>query len=198
MGAPSRAATATPVTLAEAPMGVAMPPMSVPLETVQVSVCRSIPRVSARESRTGTITAAMGTLSTKAEAMATNQMSTTTVRTGWPPASLARTWARPLSRPVCSRPLTVRNRPTRKPRVFHSTCLSRPQGYLVVQRVAPAARIPMEGMVRPVRVWVAMSSTTAANSPTRTQKIRRFGMASLGSISHSSGATPFSRRLSLL
>ena len=41
------AASATPVTLAEAPMGVAMPPMSVPLDTAQVRVCRSMPKVSA-------------------------------------------------------------------------------------------------------------------------------------------------------
>ena len=47
MGCPSLAASATPVTLAEAPMGVAMPPMSVPLDTAQVRVCRSMPKVSA-------------------------------------------------------------------------------------------------------------------------------------------------------
>ena len=46
----------TTMTLAEAPMGVAMPPMSVPLDTAQVRVCRSMPKVSARDRSTGTIT----------------------------------------------------------------------------------------------------------------------------------------------
>ena len=57
-----------PATLAEAPMGVALPPMSVPMERVQARVFRSAPMVADREVITGTMVAAKGMLSTKAEA----------------------------------------------------------------------------------------------------------------------------------
>ena len=57
MGWPSRAAMAVPATLAEAPMGVALPPISVPMERVQARVFRSTPMVADRELITGTMVA---------------------------------------------------------------------------------------------------------------------------------------------
>ena len=178
-------------------MGVAMPPMSVPLDTAQVRVCRSMPKVSARDRSTGTITVAMGILSTKADTMAVNQIKTTTIWSAWSPPSAAKNWAIPSKTPVCSSPLTVRNRPMIKPRIFQSICLTRFWGVLVLTSVTAAASTPMVGMVSPVKVWVAMSKITTPKIETRAKNLRRLGMASLGSISQSSGATAASPLLLL-
>lgn len=70
---PLCAAMDTPTTFAEAPMGVALPPMSVPQASVQESTDKSIPVVAARDSITGIMVAAKGILSTNALAMADTQ-----------------------------------------------------------------------------------------------------------------------------
>ena len=71
---PFFAATAIPTTLAEAPIGVALPPISVPIDRAQASVAVSTPWVAARLLITGSIVAAKGMLSIKALAMADSQM----------------------------------------------------------------------------------------------------------------------------
>ena len=177
-----------PATLAEAPMGVAMPPMSVPLDMVQARVCRSIPMVSDRDRITGTITVAMGILSTKAEAAAVNQMRITTIQKWLPPLSPARKLARPSSTWVCSRPLTVTDRPMIKPTVFQSTCRSNCRGDRVQVRVMAAAATPMVGMVRPVAAWVIISRITPAKIPTLTRNFPLLGMASAGFKSKRAGS----------
>ena len=67
---PSFSAMAVPTTLAEAPMGVALPPMSVPRASVQAMVSRSRFGLADRLLMTGTMVAAKGMLSTMAEAKA--------------------------------------------------------------------------------------------------------------------------------
>jgi len=47
MGCPSLSAIAVPTTLAEAPIGVALPPISVPNASVQLSASRLIPWLNA-------------------------------------------------------------------------------------------------------------------------------------------------------
>ena len=68
---PSFAAVAIPTTFAEAPMGVALPPISVPMANAQERTVISIPGVvAARLVITGIIVAANGMLSMKALATA--------------------------------------------------------------------------------------------------------------------------------
>ena len=67
-GCPALAATEVPTTFALAPIGVALPPMSVPIERAQVIVVRATPCDAARLWITGIIVAANGMLSTNAEA----------------------------------------------------------------------------------------------------------------------------------
>ena len=70
---PSFAAVAIPTTFAEAPMGVALPPISVPMANAQERTVISIPGVvAARLVITGIIVAANGILSMKALATAGN------------------------------------------------------------------------------------------------------------------------------
>ena len=66
IGCPALLATAVPTTLADAPIGVALPPISVPMESVNASTDKSIPCVAARLLITGIIVAANGMLSIKA------------------------------------------------------------------------------------------------------------------------------------
>lgn len=61
---PSFSATDTPTTLAEAPIGVPLPPMSVPSANAQAIESKSSPVESAIFLMTGTIVAAKGILST--------------------------------------------------------------------------------------------------------------------------------------
>ena len=60
-------ATATPTTLAEAPIGVPLPPMSVPNERDHAMGFNSRPVITERSLMRGAIVAAKGTLSTKEE-----------------------------------------------------------------------------------------------------------------------------------
>ena len=169
-------------------MGVAIPPMSVPLDMVQARVFRSISRPEDRDRITGTMMVAMGMLSTKAEQRAVNQIRTTTIQVWSPPLSPARIWANPSSTWVCSRPLTTRKRPMINPMVFQSTSFRSSLGYLVQARVTAAAMTPIVGMVRPVAVWVTMSRMTPAKMRTLSRNFSRLGMASLGFRPSNSGA----------
>ena len=90
-------------------MGVPLPPMSVPMERVQARAFRSTPMVAESEVMTGTMVAAKGMLSTKAEAMPDSHRMMMTMRVRLPPVMWAMPWAMASSTPVCSRPLTARS-----------------------------------------------------------------------------------------
>jgi hypothetical protein len=66
---PSFDAVAIPTTLADAPIGVALPPISVPIARVQERTDKSTPVVAARLLIMGIMVAAKGILSTKALAI---------------------------------------------------------------------------------------------------------------------------------
>ena len=70
MGYPHFAETDVPTTLALAPIGVALPPRSVPIDSVHARTLISIPSAAAIARITGIIVAANGILSTKALVMA--------------------------------------------------------------------------------------------------------------------------------
>ena len=115
---PFFAATEMPTTLAEAPIGVALPPISVPIDRAQASVAVSTPWVAARLLITGSIVAAKGMLSIKALAdgghpddNGDHQMEVTV-------ADRADKAGDNLQDAVCSRPLTTTNSPTKKSSVL--------------------------------------------------------------------------------
>lgn len=70
IGYPSFEATAIPTTFAEAPIGVALPPISVPKESVHDITSSGTPDVAAKDFITGIIVAAKGILSINALATA--------------------------------------------------------------------------------------------------------------------------------
>ena len=78
-------ATDVPTTFAEAPMGVALPPISVPMDNDHARLDSGTPVVAARLSITGIIVAANGILSTNAEATADTQMIIATIAIVFPP-----------------------------------------------------------------------------------------------------------------
>ena len=69
-GYPALPATEVPTTFALAPIGVALPPMSVPIESDQVITVSGRPVLAARDWITGIMVAAKGMLSIKADAIA--------------------------------------------------------------------------------------------------------------------------------
>ena len=80
IGYPSFAATEVPTTLADAPMGVALPPISVARDNVQANVERSAPVTEARVLIIGIMVAAKGILSTTALQIADTQRMIRTIR----------------------------------------------------------------------------------------------------------------------
>ena len=68
-GCPALAHIDVPTTFADAPIGVAHPPTSVPMDRVHAKVCMLTPVVAANDSMIGIIVAVNGMLSTKALAM---------------------------------------------------------------------------------------------------------------------------------
>ena len=86
---PSFAATEIPTTFADAPMGVALPPISVPIESVQARTERSTPWVADKLLITGIIVAANGILSTKALAMADIHITIAIIRIALLPLTFA-------------------------------------------------------------------------------------------------------------
>src|SRR4030043_1989625 len=84
-GCPSLSAIAVPTTLADAPIGVALPPISVPKANVHDNVGRLNEVVWARLLITGTIVAAKGILSTIAEAKADSHNMIGIIKMALPP-----------------------------------------------------------------------------------------------------------------
>ena len=112
---PSFAAVAIPTTFAEAPMGVALPPISVPMANAQERTVISIPGVvAARLVITGIIVAANGMLSMKALATAETMTIIAIIRAIFPPLTFSMIPARIFRTPVCSRPPTTTKRPIKK------------------------------------------------------------------------------------
>ena len=112
------AATDVPTTLAEAPMGVALPPRSVPMDSAQASTCRSTPWVWAMAWITGTMVAEKGMLSTKALHTADSHRMMATITTALPPLMSAMPSASTARQPVRSSPATTTNRPVKNSRVL--------------------------------------------------------------------------------
>ena len=117
-GCPFLAATDVPTTLAEAPMGVALPPRSVPMDRAHARTCRSTPWVWAIAWITGTMVAAKGILSTKALATADTHRMMATITTALPPLSLAMPSANTPRQPVRSSPATTTNSPVKNSSVL--------------------------------------------------------------------------------
>ena len=106
---PDFAAVATPTTFAEAPIGVALPPISVPIARDHARMERSTPCVAARLLITGIIVAANGILSINALATADTQTMIATIRYRLPPQILPIRLAKSTRTPVCSRTPTTTN-----------------------------------------------------------------------------------------
>ena len=73
-GCPDFAETEVPTTFALAPMGVPLPPISVPIESAHAMVSSETPVVAESDLMIGIIVAAKGMLSMKALAIADTQM----------------------------------------------------------------------------------------------------------------------------
>ena len=115
---PLLAAVAIPTTFAEAPIGVALPPISVPIARAHARMEISIPCAAARLSITGIMVAANGMLSINALATADTQMMIAIITFRFPPLTLPINPARIVRMPVCSRPPTTTKSPTKNNRVL--------------------------------------------------------------------------------
>ena len=125
--------------------------------------------------------AAKGILSTKAEATAESQMRITIISDRLPPVIPAMPLAMASSTPVCSNPLTVKNRPRKKSTVCQSTFRSSRSGAGLASRVRMAATMPTVATVSPVLAWVTSSSTVTRKMVTLTTKAFRLEMDARGS-----------------
>ena len=85
------------------------------------------------------------------------------------------------STPVCSNPLTVKNRPRKKSTVCQSTFRSSRSGAGLASRVRMAATMPTVATVSPVLAWVTSSSTVTRKMVTLTTKAFRLEMDARGS-----------------
>ena len=113
-GCPALATTDVPTTFALAPIGVALPPISVPMERAHVIVLRSTPVEPLNVWITGIMVAANGMLSTKADAIALTQMMIAIMMYGFPPEMLLMNPAMSLRISVCSSPPTTTKSPRKK------------------------------------------------------------------------------------
>ena len=95
-------ATEIPTTFADAPIGVALPPISVPMESVHASVLKSMPCIADSVWMTGIIVAANGILSTNALAIADIQRIIAHISMPLEPLNLLIRPAISSSTPVCS------------------------------------------------------------------------------------------------
>ena len=106
---PDFAAVATPTTFAEAPIGVALPPISVPIARDHARMERSTPCVAARLLITGIIVAANGILSINALATADTQIIMAIITFRLPPLTLPINPARMVRiSPMCGAPEVTR------------------------------------------------------------------------------------------
>jgi hypothetical protein len=122
-GYPSLSAIAVPTTLADAPIGVPLPPISVPKAKAQANGGKLNPVVFARLLITGTIVAAKGILSIMAEAKADSQRMIDIIKMALPPDISPIYAASIFNVPVCSSPPTQINRPIKNRRVRQSNLL---------------------------------------------------------------------------
>ena len=104
---PCLAATEIPTTLADAPIGVALPPISVPIESAHANVESCKPSTCDKVLMIGIMVAANGMLSTNALAKAEMASTSTTVIRAWPLLKAAMPSAISFSTPAFSRPPTT-------------------------------------------------------------------------------------------
>lgn len=106
--------------LAEAPIGVALPPMSVPRDSDHASTERyagsRVPLAAASPLMTGTIVAANGMLSTMELAIAESHTMMIITNITLPPLIISMKFATSSSTLVCSRPPTTTNSPMKNSR----------------------------------------------------------------------------------
>ena len=107
-----------PTTLAEAPIGVALPPISVPIASVHERTESSAPVVAESVFITGIIVAANGILSINALAIADTQMIIAIITIIFPPLTFPMNCANISRIPVCSSPPTTKKRPIKKSNVL--------------------------------------------------------------------------------
>ena len=140
-----------PTTFAEAPIGVALPPISVPMARDQAKTGRAIPETADRLLITGIIVAAKGILSTKALAIPDIHIIMITIRRLLPWLNFSIKEAITSRTPVCSKPPTTMKRPIKNSRVFRSIFL-RISGAFFQEaiRVRKAIITPMRATVKPV------------------------------------------------
>lgn len=106
-----------PTTLADAPIGVALPPISVPSARVHARTDKSAPDVAARLLMIGIIVAENGILSMMALATADTHIIMITIKVTFPPLIIWIKLAISSRMPVSSRPPTTTNSPMKKIRV---------------------------------------------------------------------------------
>lgn len=99
-------------------MGVALPPMSVPIASVQASMDRSTPYAADRLLIIGIIVVAKGMLSTNALTTADSHMIMAVITITFPPLILPINAAIISSIPVCSSPPITTNRPIKNSSVL--------------------------------------------------------------------------------
>ena len=117
-GYPAFPATEVPTTFALAPIGVALPPMSVPIDKDHVNVCKGTPAEIERLWITGIIVAANGMLSINALAIAESQIIIATIKYTFPPEIFPIKFAIKVKISVCSRPPTTTNNPIKNKTVL--------------------------------------------------------------------------------
>ena len=118
IGCPFFEDTEIPTTFAEAPIGVALPPISVPIASAQESVSKSTPCSADKLLITGIMVAANGILSTNALANAEIQMIIATINFVLEPLTLLINSAITVRTPVYSKPPTTTKSPTKNSSVL--------------------------------------------------------------------------------
>lgn len=192
MRRPCFAAAEIPTTLAEAPIGVALPPMSVPMDKAHASTGRLAFWVTDSFWMTGIMAAAKGMLSTNALATADSHMMIPTITFTCPPLILLIKPAITARIPVFSNPLTTINKPIKNKSVLQSI-FSNISGICFVDaaRVAAAAAVPIDATVSPVCAWVINSTTVQRKIRQLTRKPVLSVIASLGAGYFAAGSGGF-------
>lgn len=183
---------AVPTILAEAPIGVAFPPISVPKASVQAKVSKLKPSEIDKLLITGTIVAAKGMLSTIAENKAESHKIIGIATARFPPEATPIVSATIFKTPVHSKPPTVTNKPMKKTRVRQSTLLTIWRALVVAANsVRKAATTPIKANESPVSAWVTIKITTSIKIALFILKRKRSTIASLGSGYRGSGGLGF-------
>ena len=111
IGCPCFAATEVPTTFAEAPIGVALPPISVPIDNAHASTDRLVFWLTDRLLIIGIIVAAKGMLSTNALAMAETHIIIAVINFTFPPLIFSIKLAVAVKMPFSFNPPTTINKP---------------------------------------------------------------------------------------